>query len=120
LEWSKEDESYAELDELYGALTDSSEDIWATLLKMLGIYDSPKTYDMTGNQFVVVPKYSKDAVAFLNTQLFTTPIWLLNQDVLSKLTPIMVLRLSKDAGCDINQFVSWRPNGPSFRNLYCK
>jgi hypothetical protein len=29
LEWSKEDgESYAELDELYGALTDSSEDIW--------------------------------------------------------------------------------------------
>jgi hypothetical protein len=31
------------------------------------IYDSPKTYDMTGNQFVVVPKYSKDAVAFLNT-----------------------------------------------------
>jgi uncharacterized protein YlzI (FlbEa/FlbD family) len=39
-------------------LLDSSEDIWATLLKM-GIYDSPKTYDMTGNQFVVVPKYSK-------------------------------------------------------------
>jgi hypothetical protein len=52
---------------------------------MLGIYDSPKTYDMTGNQFVVVPKYSKDAVAFLNTQLFTTPIWLLNQDVLQKI-----------------------------------
>jgi hypothetical protein len=45
LEWSKEDgESYAELDELYGTWG-SSEDIWATLLKMLGIYDSPKTYD---------------------------------------------------------------------------
>jgi hypothetical protein len=26
---------------------------------MLGIYDSPKTYDMTGNQFVVVPKVFK-------------------------------------------------------------
>jgi hypothetical protein len=36
LEWSKEDgESYAELDELY-ALTDSLEDIWATLLKNVG------------------------------------------------------------------------------------
>jgi hypothetical protein len=58
LEWSKEDgESYAELDELYGALTGQLEDIWATLLKKCwGIYDSPKTYDMTGNQFVVVPK----------------------------------------------------------------
>jgi hypothetical protein len=98
LEWSKEDgESYAELDELYGALTGQFRAIYGPLLKCLGIYDSPKTYDMTGNQFVVVPKYSKDAVAFLNTQLFTTPIWLLNQDVLSKLTPIMVLRLSK--GC---------------------
>jgi hypothetical protein len=39
--------------------------------KCWGIYDSPKTYDMTGNQFVVVPKvFKKDA--FLNTQLFTT------------------------------------------------
>jgi hypothetical protein len=29
-----------------------------------GDYDSPKTYDMTGNQFVVVPKsIQKDAVA---------------------------------------------------------
>jgi hypothetical protein len=38
-------------------LQDSLEDIWATLLKKCwGIYDSPKTYDMTGNQFVVVPK----------------------------------------------------------------
>jgi hypothetical protein len=40
-------------------LQDSLEDIWATLLKNVGIYDSPKTYDMTGNQFVVVPKVFK-------------------------------------------------------------
>jgi hypothetical protein len=43
---------------------------------------------MTGNQFEVVPKsLQKDAVAFLNTQLFTTPKWLLNQNILSKINP---------------------------------
>jgi hypothetical protein len=53
-----------------------------------GIYDSPKTYDMTGNQFTVVPKsIQKDAVLFLNTQLFNTPKWLLDQNVLSKINP---------------------------------
>jgi hypothetical protein len=90
LEWSKEDgESYAELDELYGALTGQFRRYMGHVTKNVGgIYDSPKTYDMTGNQFVVVPKsIQKDAVAFLNTQLFTTPIWLLNQDVLSKINP---------------------------------
>jgi hypothetical protein len=35
----------------------------------------------------MVPKPPKDAVAFLNTQLFTTPKWLLNQDILAKINP---------------------------------
>lgn len=90
LKWSREDgESYAELDELYGALTGQFRRYMGHVTKNVGgIYDSPKTYDMTGNQFEVVPKtIQKDAVAFLNTQLFTTPIWLLNQDVLSKINP---------------------------------
>jgi hypothetical protein len=83
LEWSG---SYAELDELYGALTGQFKRyIWATK-KCWGIYDSPKTYDMTGNQFVVVPKASKRCRCIPEHQLFTTPKWLLNQDVLSKLT----------------------------------
>jgi hypothetical protein len=90
LEWSKEDgESYAELDELYSALTGQFRRYMGHVTKNVGgIYDSPKTYDMTGNQFEVVPKsIQKDAVLFLNTQLFTTPKWLLNQDILSKINP---------------------------------
>ena len=90
LEWSKEDgESYAELDELYGALSGQFRRYMGHVTKNVGgIYDSPKTYDMTGNQFQVVPKsIQKDAVAFLNTQLFTTPKWLLDQNVLSKIKP---------------------------------
>ncbi|WP_426091659.1 zinc-dependent metalloprotease [Flavobacterium sp. DSR3-2] len=90
LEWTKEDgESYAELDELYGALTGQFRRYMGHVTKNVGgIYDSPKTYDMSGNQFQVVPKsIQKDAVAFLNTQLFTTPKWLLDQNVLSKINP---------------------------------
>lgn len=90
LEWTKENgESYAELDELYGALTGQFRRYMGHVTKNVGgIYDSPKTYDMTGNQFEVVPKsIQKDAVAFLNTQLFNTPKWLLDQNVLSKINP---------------------------------
>jgi hypothetical protein len=42
---------------------------------------------MTGNQFEVVQEIQKDAVLFLNTQLFNTPKWLLDQNVLSKINP---------------------------------
>ena len=90
LKWSKEDgESYAELDELYGALTGQFRRYMGHVTKNVGgIYDSPKTYDMTGDQFQVVPKsIQKDAVAFLNTQLFNTPKWLLDQSILSKINP---------------------------------
>ncbi|MFV8271185.1 zinc-dependent metalloprotease [Flavobacterium sp. GT2N3] len=90
LEWTRENgESYAELDELYGALTGQFRRYMGHVTKNVGgIYDSPKTYDMTGNQFEVVPKaIQKDAVLFLNTQLFTTPKWLLDQNILSKINP---------------------------------
>lgn len=90
LTWSKEDgESYAELDELYGALTGQFRRYMGHVTKNVGgIYDNPKTYDMTGNQFQVVPKsIQKDAISFLNTQLFNTPKWLLDQNVLSKINP---------------------------------
>ena len=90
IEWSSEKgESYSELDDLYNALTGQFRRYMGHVTKNVGgIYDSPKTYDMAGNQFTVVPKsIQKDAVAFLNTQLFTTPKWLLNQDVLSKINP---------------------------------
>lgn len=90
LEWTKEDgQSYTELDELYSALTGQFRRYMGHVTKNVGgIYDSPKTYDMAGNQFEVVPKsIQKDAVAFLNAQLFTTPKWLLDQNVLSKINP---------------------------------
>jgi hypothetical protein len=39
-----------------------------------GIYDTPKTYDMAGDQSEIVPKaiQKKKLYIFLNTQLFNT------------------------------------------------
>ena len=90
IEWSKEDgESYAELEDMYSALSGQFRRYMGHVTKNVGgIYDSPKTYDMTGDQFQVVPKsIQKDAVDFLNTQLFNTPKWLLDQKVLAKINP---------------------------------
>ncbi|MCP9768599.1 DUF5117 domain-containing protein [Lacihabitans sp. LS3-19] len=90
MEYSKENgESYQELDELYMNLVGQYRRYMGHVTKNVGgIYDSPKTYDMEGDQFEIVPKaIQKDAVAFLNTQLFDTPIWLMDQKILSKIKP---------------------------------
>lgn len=90
MQYSKENgESYQELDELYMNLVGQFRRYMGHVTKNVGgIYDSPKTYDMEGNQFEIVPKaIQKDAVAFLNTQLFTTPLWMMDQNILAKIKP---------------------------------
>jgi hypothetical protein len=89
-EWSKESgESYQELDDIYSNLVGQFRRYMGHVTKNIGgIYDNPKTYDMEGEQFTIVPKaIQKDAIAFLNTQLFTTPTWLMDQKILSKIKP---------------------------------
>ena len=90
MEYSKENgESYQELEEMYMNLVGQFRRYMGHVTKNVGgIYDNPKTYDMEGNQFEIVPRaIQKDAVAFLNTQLFTTPLWMMDQNILSKIKP---------------------------------
>lgn len=90
MEYSKENgESYQELEEMYMNLVGQFRRYMGHVTKNVGgIYDTPKTYDMEGNQFEITPKaIQKDAVAFLNAQLFTTPLWLMDQNILSKIKP---------------------------------
>jgi hypothetical protein len=89
-EWSKEDgESYKELAELYDNLVGQFRLYMGHVTKNIGgIYDTPKTYDSEGYVFEVVPRETqKDAVSFLNRQIFITPTWILNQDVLKRIRP---------------------------------
>ena len=90
IEWSKESgEDYEELNGLYNSLTGQFRRYMGHVTKNVGgIYETPKTYDMTGNIYEVVPAaIQNEAVAFLNEQLFKTPKWLLDQNVLAKIKP---------------------------------
>lgn len=90
ISWSKEDgESYKELDELYGNVVSQYRRYLGHVIKNVGgIYDTPVTYDMEEEGFTTVPKLTqKEAVSFLNTQLFKTPNWLLDQNILNKIKP---------------------------------
>jgi hypothetical protein len=89
-EWSKEDgESYKELEELYGNVVSQYRRYMGHVIKNVGgVYDNPVTYDMEGPTFTTVPKTTqKEAIEFLNTQLFKTPIWLMDQNILNKIKP---------------------------------
>ncbi|MCU0393809.1 MAG: zinc-dependent metalloprotease [Thermoflexibacter sp.] len=99
-EWSKEDgESYKELEELYFEVVGQFRRYMGHVAKNVGgIYDTPKTYDMRGAVYEVVPKVKqKEAVAFLNKQLFETPAWLLDQNVLTKIRPEQGVEQLKNA-----------------------
>ncbi len=88
--WSREDgESYAELSVLYGNVTDQFRRYMGHVTKYVGgIYDTPVTYDSESNRYEIVPKELQvEALNFLNAQLFTTPKWIIDQNILAKITP---------------------------------
>ena len=88
--WSKEDgEDYSELEGLYNSLTGQFRRYMGHVTKNVGgIYFNPKTTEMEGKEYDVVPSSIQvEAVAFLNQQLFKTPIWLLDQNIINKINP---------------------------------
>lgn len=53
-----------------------------------GVFETPKTSDQAGAVYEAAPAaMQRDAVAFLNRELFQTPEWLLDQSVLKLVTP---------------------------------
>ncbi|WP_221394844.1 zinc-dependent metalloprotease [Dyadobacter sp. NIV53] len=89
-EWTREDgESYKELEELYNnVILQYRRYIGHVIKNVGGIYDTPTTYDTDGVTFITVPKETqKEAVRFLNNQLFKTPAWLLDSNILNKIKP---------------------------------
>lgn len=50
-----------------------------------GIYETPKTVEQEGPVYAYVEKAKqKEAMAFLDRNLFTTPTWLIDEDIFSK------------------------------------
>jgi Met-zincin/Domain of unknown function (DUF5117)/Domain of unknown function (DUF5118) len=86
-EWTKEEaDKYDNLEEMYGELIGQFGRYMYHVTKNVGgIYETFKSIEQPGDVYEATPKtMQKDAIAFLSKQLFQTPEWLLNKDILNK------------------------------------
>jgi hypothetical protein len=86
-EWTKEEaDQYDNLEEMYGQLvTQFGRYVGHVTKNVGGIYETYKSIEQPGDVYEATPKaMQKDAVEFINKQLFATPSWILNKDILNK------------------------------------
>jgi hypothetical protein len=87
IDWTKEDgKDYDDLTELYGQVLGQFNRYMGHVKSNIGgIYTTPKTYDQEGGVHSHVDKVTqKRAVTFLHANLFETPSWMFNKEVLSR------------------------------------
>jgi hypothetical protein len=85
--WCREEaDRYDNLEEMYGQLVSQFSRYMGHVTKNVGgVQETFKSVEETGDVYEATPKATqKDAVDFLNKQLFATPTWLLNKDILNK------------------------------------
>lgn len=86
--WSKEDgKDYEDLKELYGQVLGQFQRYMGHVTANVGgIYEYDKTYDEAGVIYTPVTKEKQvRAVAFLNAQLFKTPMWMVDNTILQRI-----------------------------------
>ena len=89
MEWTEADgENYTNLTTMYGELIAQFSRYMGHVAKNVGgVYETPKTFDMPGAQFEAVPRMTqKEAVAFLNKNVFDTPLWLQDKIIMSRIS----------------------------------
>ena len=87
INWTKQpNESYEGLDEMYNQVQTQFGRYMGHVVKNVGgIFETPKMVEQEGPVYEFVPKSKqKEAVTFLSQQLFTTPTWLINNDIFSR------------------------------------
>jgi hypothetical protein len=87
MQWtSVPDDDYSDLNKMYGQVVSQYSRYMGHVTKYVGgITETPKMVEEQGPVYEIVSKAKqKEAVEFLNKQLFTTPTWLINQDIYSR------------------------------------
>jgi len=87
IEWTKEpNEDYTNLRDLYNQVTSQFNRYMGHVAKYVGgIMETPKMVEESGPVYEIVSEAKqKEAVDFLNKNLFTTPAWLVNNDIYSR------------------------------------
>ena len=88
-EWTKEAANpYENLSDIYSQLIIQYNRYIGHVLKNVGgVQETFKTIEESGDVYEPTPKaIQKEAIAFLNKQLFETPTWLLDKNILNKIT----------------------------------
>jgi len=88
IQWTAEDgKDYEELNELYVQVLGQFNKYMRHVGTIVGgVYEFRKTYDEAGVVFTPVEKNKQqEAVRFLNRQLFQTPTWIINEDILGRI-----------------------------------
>ena len=88
-EWSKEEADHFEnMSDIYTqVLGQFSRYMGHVTANVGGIYETYKSVEQAGDVYEPAPKErQKEAVAFLNKQLFETPTWLMDRNILNKIT----------------------------------
>jgi hypothetical protein len=86
-QWTREpNEDYSNLKQLYNSLAGQYTRYINHVAKYVaGIMETPKKVEESGPVYEIVPAYKqKEAVEFINANLFQTPTWLINQDIYGK------------------------------------
>ena len=87
IEWTAEDgKNYDDLETMYGqVLGQFNRYMGHVAANVGGVYEIYKTYDQDGAVYTHVPKdHQKKAHMFLHEQLFETPEWMLDENILNK------------------------------------
>jgi ribosomal protein S18 acetylase RimI-like enzyme len=86
-EWCREEaDRYENLGKMYGQLVTQFGRYMGHVTKNVGgVQETLKSVEQPGDVYEATPKATqREAVDFLNKQLFATPTWLLNKDILDK------------------------------------
>jgi len=89
-EWTKQEaKDYRMLKEAYESVVDQFRRYLGHVTKYIGgITETPKTYDQNSAIYEPTPAaLQRDAVRFLSKQIFTTPTWIIQKDILNKIQP---------------------------------
>lgn len=117
LKWTKlPNETYEGLAEMYNQVSGQFGRYLGHVAKNIGgIYETPKMNNQEGPVYEFTPKaIQQEAFRFLNQQLFTTPTWLINQEIFSKTgdNPLIIVGTRQES--IINRLVSANTLGKLF------
>lgn len=108
-EWTKQpNKDYSNLREMYGEVVSQFRMYMSHVAKYVGgIMETPKTVEEKGAIYEIVPKAKqKEAVDFLNKNLFTTPTWLLNNEIFDRTGTSALTTISGLQDATLNRLLS--------------